>query len=370
MSIPNGLAPGFYNIADILARRVQTVNAATISDALQLSAAIHQRVVDSMYSTSIQRVDWFKRRYRVGGNRRVQSMTQDGTPKPLRSGLEYDVALPLQIVADSIALNMWAENKQTVQDVNDEMVQILEAFNDWEKRTFQAAIFTDTAWTYADDSDDVGDLTIQVLANGSTDGQLYPLRDGSTSTVDHYLAQAASIADTANPYETAYSTLKQHPTNSGPYVSYIASDLVSDTKDLANFRDFASSFVAYGGNATVANQAAMSYLGWGNEVVGVVEGAGSGVGMIIVEADFLPSGYIITQAMGAGAFVGLREELIGGQSLIMRETRPDTNMHKMDFYRRAGKGVVNRIAACVTLIGSGSYSAPTGYTAPYVGVDS
>ena len=370
MAIPNGLAPGFYNIADILSRRVQDVGADTISDALQLSASIHQRIVDEIYTGSIQRVDWFKRRYRVGGQRRVQSMTQDGVPKPFRSGLEYDVALPLQIVADSIAMNMWAENKQTVQDVNDEMVQILQAFNDWERRTFLAAIFTDTAWTYADDSDDVGNLTIQVLANGSTDGQLYPLRDGTAATVDHYLAQAASIADATNPYETAYTTLKQHPTNSGNYVSYIASNLVSDTQDLANFRDFASSFVAYGGNATVANDVAMSYLGWGNEVIGVVEGAGSGVGMVVVEADFLPSNYMITQALGAGAFVGVREETIGGQSLIMREHRPDTNRHKMDFYRRAGKGVLNRVAACVTRIGNGTYAAPTGYTAPYVGVDS
>lgn len=369
MAIPNGLAPGFYNITDILSRRVQDVGAATISDALQRSAAIHQRSVDQMYAGSIQHVDWFKRRYRLGGNRRVQSMTQDGTPKPFRAGLEYDVALPLQIVADSIAMNMWAENKQTVQDVNDEMVQILQAFNDWERRTFLAALFTDTAWTYADDSDDVGNLTIQVLANGSTDSQKYLLRDGSTSTVDHYLAQAAAIADASNPYETAYTTLKQHPTNAGPYVSYIASDLVSTTQDLANFRDFQSSFIAYGGNATTANAQAMSYLGWGNEVIGVVEGAGSGVGMIIVEADFLPSTYIITQALGAGPFVGLREEMIAGQSLIMRETRPNTNMHKTDFYRRAGKGVINRVAACVTRIGNATYAAPTGYTAPYVGVD-
>jgi hypothetical protein len=370
MAIPNGLAPGFYNIDDVLDRRIQDVGAQTISTALQQSAQIHQRIVNEIYGSSVMRVDWFQRRYRVGGNRRVQSMTQDGTPRPFRSGLVYDVALPLQIVADSIAMNMWAENKQTVQDVNDEMVQILEAFNDWEKRTFLAAIFTDTAWTYADDSDDVGNLTIQVLANGSTDSQLYPLRDGSTATIDHYLAQAGSISNSANSYSTAYETLKQHPTNSGPYVSYIASNLVSDTKALADFRPLESTFINYGANATTAANEAMRLMGWGNEVIGVVEGAGSGTGMVIVEADFLPSSYIITQATGAGAFVGVREELIGGQSLIMRETRPNTNHHKMDFYRRAGKGVVNRVAATVTRIGNGTYAAPTGYDAPYVGIDS
>ncbi len=370
MAIPNGLAPGFYNIADILARRVQDVGADTISDALQLSASIHQRIVNEIYAGSIQRVNWFKRRYRVGGQRRVQSLTQDGVPTPMRTGLEYDVALPLQIIGDSIAMNMWAENKQTVQDVNDEMVQILQAFNDWERRTFLAAVFTDTAWTYADDSDDVGNLTIQVLANGATDGQLYPLRDGTTATVDHYLAQSAGIANSTNPYSTAYETLKKHPTNSGAYVSYIASNLVSDTKDLADFRDFESSFVDYGADSTTASRAAMNFMGWGNEVIGVIQGAGTGVGMVVVEADFLPSSYIVTQATGAGAFVGVREELVNGQSLIMRDARPNTNMHKMDFYRRAGKGILNRVAACVTRVGNASYAVPTGYTAPYVGVDS
>lgn len=370
MAIPNGLAPGFYNIQDVLSRRIVDVGAQTISDALQRSAEIHQRIVDELYSTSIMRVNWFKQRYRVGGQRRVQSLTQDGVPRPMRSGLVYDVALPLQIVADSIAFNMWAENKQTVQDVNDETVQMLQAFNDWERRTFLAAIFTNAAWTYADDSDDVGNLTIQVLANGSTDGQLYPKRDGSTSISDHYLGQAGSISDSANPYVTAYETLKVHPSNSGPYVSFIASNLVDDTKALADFRPFESTFIQYGANATTAAAAAMSLMAWGNEVIGVVEGAGSGTGMVVVEADFLPSSYMVTQAMGAGPYVGLREETIGGQALIMRDTRPDTNKHKIDFYRRAGKGVINRVAACVTEIGDASYDIPAGYTAPYVGVDS
>ena len=367
MAIPNGLAPGFYNIADILDRRIQDVGAATISTAIQESAAIHQRLVNEMYSTSCMRVGWIQQRYRVGGQRRVQSMTQDGNPQPFRSGLAYDVALPLQIVADSIAMNMWAESKQTVQDMSDETVQILQAFNYWERRTFLAALFTDTAWTYADDSDDIGSLTIQVLANGSTDGQLYPLRDGTTATIDHYLAQAGTISDSANPFDDAYAILKQHPSNMGPYVATVASNLVATTKALANFRDLPSTLVDYGGNATLAGSNLETLRGWGHEVIGVLENTGSGVGMVVVESDDLPDSYMVTEARGAGAYVGVREETIGGQGLIIRDIMQTTNQHKFDFYRRAGKGVVNRVAATVTRIGNGTYATPTGFTAPYVG---
>lgn len=368
MSIPNGLAPGFYNIADILDRRIQDVGADTISDALRLSGEIHQRVNTALFASSITTFPWFKQRYRLGGQRRVQSMTEDSVPKTQRSGLAYDVALPLQIVADAIGLNMWAENVQTVQDISDEMIQILDAFAHWERRTFLAAIMTDTAWVYADDSDDVGNLTIQVLANGATDGQLYLKRDGVPSVSDHYLAQAGAISDADNPYEDSYDVLKTHPTNAGPYVSYISSSLVATTKALANFQTFNSTFVAYGADRTSAANSAESLLGWGNEVIGVVEEAGTGTGMVIVEVDDLPAGYIVTQALGAGPYVGQREETMNEQSLIMRETRPNENQHKTSFFRRAGKGVVNRVAATLTLVGNASYSAPAGFVAPYVGI--
>lgn len=369
MAIPNGLAPGFYNIDDILDRRIQDVNAETISTAIAESTTIHQRVVDAIYSTAQMRVEWFKRRYRVQGQRRVQSLTESGTPTPQRAGLAYDVALPLQIIGDSVAFNMWAKSKQTVQDVNDEMLQILAAFSVWEKRTFLAALFTDTAWTYADDSDDVGNLTIQVLANGATDSQLYPLRDGSTAVIDHYLAQANAIGDavTDNPYDIAHGILKQHPSNAGPYVAKIASDLVATTKALANFRDLPSTFVDYGVNATLAQQSAQQLVGWGHEVVGVVEGVGNGIGMVIVEDDDLPSTYIVTEALGAGPYVGVREEMIDGQQIAVRNHMVDTNLEKTDLYRRAGKGVVNRVAATVTRIGNANYAVPTGFDAPYVG---
>ena len=367
MAIPNGLAPGFYNIADILDRRIQDVGADTISVAIQQSAAIHQRLVNEMFSTSVMNVDWFQRRYRVSGNRRVQTLSENSVPKPFRSGLTYDVALPLQIVGDSIAMNMWAKSKQTVQEMSDETLQILEAFNYWDRRTFLASIFTDTAWTYSDDSDDVGNLTIQVLANGATDSQEYPLRDGTTATIDHYLAQTASISDAANPFDASYAVLKQHPTNSGQYVATIASNLVSDTTNLANFRDLESSLVDYGDNATLAMNTINSLIGWGHEVVGVLDSTGSGIGMVVVESDDLPDSYMVTEARGAGPYVGVREEQINGQSLIVREIMENTNHHRFDFVRRAGKGVLNRVAATVTRIGNASYAIPSGFEAPYVG---
>jgi hypothetical protein len=367
MAIPNGLAPGFYNLEDVMDRRIMDIGAQTVSDAIVLSASIHQNLVNTIYGSVQQRVSWFKRRYRVGGGRSVQSLTESAAPKPQRSGLEYDVALPLQIIGDSIAMNMWAEAAMTVQDMNLETLQVLQAFNRWEIRTFLAAIMANAAWTYADDSDDVGNLTIQGLANGATDGQLYPLRDGSTATIDHYLGQAGSISNTANPYSAAYDVLKQHPTNSGPYVATIASNLVADTKALATFRDLPSDFISYGDSETLASTSIESLRGWGHEVIGVVEGVGSGRGMVIVESDDLPDSRIVTEARGAGPYVGVREQTVNGQAIEVREHMVNSNLKQIDFYRRAGKGVLNRVAATVTEIGDASYDVATGFTAPYVG---
>lgn len=368
MAVPNGLAPGFYNLEDVMDRRIMDIGAQTVSDAIVLSAQLHQDIVNAIYGTVQQRVSWFKRRYRVGGNRRVQSLTESAAPSPQRSGLEYDVALPLQIIGDSVAMNMWAEAAMTVQDANLETLQVLDAFNQWEIDTFLTAIFASTAWTYADDSDDVGNLTIQGLANGSTDGQLYPLRDGSKAIMNHYLGQAGSISNTANPFTAAYDVLKMHPTNSGPYVATIASNLVADTKALASFRDFPSDFIDYGTSETLAARNAEALKGWGHEVIGVVEGVGSGRGMVIVESDDLPDSRMVVEARGAGPYVGVREQTVNGRTIEIREHMVNSNLKQIDFYRRAGKGVLNRVAATVTEIGDASYDVPTGYAAPFKGV--
>jgi hypothetical protein len=368
MAIPTGYAPGFYNLEDVFDRRITDVNAESLDEAIRLTARLVQDIADGMYGSVQQRVTWFKKRYRVGGNRRVQSLTEHAAPKPFRAGLEYDVALPLQIFGDSIGMNMWAENAMTVGEFALEVTQVFQGFDYWEIRTFLAAIMANAAWTYVDDSDDVGSLTIQGLANGSTDGQLYPLRDGSTATMDHYLGQAASIANTTNPFSAAYDVLKQHPTNMGPYVATVASNLVADTKALAAFRDLPSNFIDYGDSETLASRSIENLRGWGNEVHGVLEGVGSGIGMVIVESDYLPDNYIVTEARGAGPYVGVREQPINGQAIETREHMVNSNLKQIDFYRRAGKGVLNRIAATVTEVGDASYDIPTGFTAPYVGV--
>ena len=68
------------------------------------------------------------------------------------------------------------------------------------------------------------------------------------------------------------------------------------------------------------------------------------------------------------SYVGVREQTVNGQAIEVREHMVNSNLKQMDFYRRAGKGVLNRIAATVTEVGDASYDVPTGFTAPYVGV--
>lgn len=353
----NDLAPGFYTVEDRLGETLSSYGYENSYELLLQSAAIHTATINSLFANAVERVTWAKKRVHVRGGRSVQVMGQNDNPKPRRAGLWFDTGLPLRIAADSIGDNMWARSKTTLQQLNADMLEVQMAFDDWIYLNFLSAIFNDAEWTYADDDDDIGSLTIKTFANGST--QKYPVRSGGTATANHFLYQSNSIADAYNPFPTIRDTLKVHPTNAGATpVVYIASNLRTSVEGLATFKDVPNQLVAYGDDTDLAVERINQYIGWGNEVVGFADDC------VIVEADRIPDSYMHFQAVGTGTKpVAMREpEEAEMRGIVMPDAvRVSSNLQQIDMYMRAGFGVQNPVAGGAMLIGAGAYTPPTGY---------
>ncbi|MBD3251290.1 hypothetical protein GF380_02340 [Candidatus Uhrbacteria bacterium] len=356
----NVVAYGFHNLEDYFDLNLQDTRAPNIGDALNQAFATYSRIMDGMMQVLVEPTTNFKERWRQAGAGTLQPLSENGRPKPTRNIEHYEVAYPLQRGGDSWGGNREARAKMTIGDVNRNVVEAMRKDKDWMIRHILAAMMDNTNWDYEDDDDEVGSLTIRALANGSGDSVKYSLRNGTRATDDHYLASADAISDSNNHYETMLSELKEHPSNSGPYVAYIASNLVTSTKGLSDFVAVANPLIQYGTNADLTDSTVDSVLAFGDEVLGSV---GS---MIVVESSYLPDSYAIAVATGAGQPLAMRQHpeasLQGLQAVPFVE---NSNYAGVDYYRIAGFGARRRVAACVGYFGvSGTYAVPSAYDAP------
>jgi hypothetical protein len=348
----NSTAYGFATIEDRFTELVEN-NIPIVQTAIELSVAEYQRQLDQMLDILVQRTTEYSIRYQLPGSSTLQPLDQHGNPLPVLPSGYYGVALPIQGGGTAWGDNRVSRALKTVADANRDMINVQNADLDWMARHILAAMFTNTTWTYDDPKHDT--LTIQPLANGDT--VTYVRRGGTSSTDNHYSFQAAAIADATNPYPTLYAELNEHPSNSGPYVAYIASSLRDTTMALATFVEVSDPDIRAGANTeTIVGSLAQ---GFGDEVLGKVGH------MWIVEWGRLPDGYIVAVAQGADPVVGMREYPVASlQGLFPEFQNVDGNRHLMKFIRFAGFGVMNRVGAAIRLVGAGAYAIPSGYTAP------
>ncbi|MCC6490682.1 MAG: hypothetical protein IT364_24565 [Candidatus Hydrogenedentes bacterium] len=351
----NALAYGFVQYSHLAAERVTTVGEAAIFAAIQESAAEYNRVASEMISMLALPVTKHTDRFTLPGTGTLQPLDENGEPVPVRPSGYYDVAYPIQGGGTAFGKNIVSEALMTVAEANRLTVEALKQDKDWMIRHMLSAMLDNTTWTYTDPQ--YGSLTIQPLANG--DAVVYVRKGGSSSTDTHYLAQAAAISDVANPFPTIYDELMEHPSNSGPVVCYVPSALTAAIEALTSFVPVVDPDIAPGiaSDRLVANSTAVR--GWGDEVLGKVDKCW------IVEARGLPSTHIVAHAIGAGPVLGMRQypapEL---QGLFTRNSQPAGNLTKTSFYRYAGFGAMNRVAAVVYYVGGGAYVIPTGYENP------
>lgn len=351
----NSAAYGFVGLKDQFANRITVVGVETVTTAIEESIAEYQREQAALLQIFVQKVTFAKKRYKLPSGTTLQPLDQWGNPLPKQPSGNYEVALPIQGGGTAWGDNRVTRAKMTVDDANEFTWMVMTDDMDWVVRHVLAAIFTNTTWTYEDPNDEIGDLTIQPLANG--DSVVYTRKGGSSSADDHYLAQASSIDDSNNPFPTIKNELMEHPSNKGDIVSYVPTNLVDDIKALTNFIPVEDIDVTPGIGSDTLNR--VIDQGVGDEVLGKVDG------VWVVEWKRLPDNYIVSFATGADPVVGMREyEEPELQGLFPEFQNVDGNRQLYKFIRYAGFGILNRVGACVMRIGNGSYAIPSGYTAP------
>lgn len=356
----NTAAYGFINLQHLFNQRVADAGPAIVYDAVRLTAAEHTREINELMSAFVMTTEVAQEQYALPGGGTLQPLDEIGNPKTTRAGETWQVGFPIKGAGDAYGMDRVTAAMMTVEEVNNIVTNMQMKDASWNRLHLLKSILDNVSWTYNDivgrgGYRGLGNITVRPLANA--DNVVYPFAGISDPATDnHYYAQAAAIADNANPYPTILTELSEHPTNSGPYVAYIATSLVATTQALATFIAVRDADVQPGsGSDTLVGTLSE---GFGDSVLGKVGD------MWIVEWRGLPAGYGIAHARGAGQFVKMREypapELKG---FFTEQFDVDGNHKGTRMLRYAGYGVANRIAAAAFQIGNATYQVPSGYTA-------
>lgn len=350
---------GFTSLAELAHERVTEVGQDVVWDAVTASVNEWERVVSQMLEVLAWRTTSFKMREMLPGGAQYQTLHEAGAPLITKSRGYYELSFPLQMGGYSFGLTERSWAYLTVEEMARLTSDGLRADADWLRRLMLAALFTNTSWTFKDELH--GSLAIQPLANGDT--QEYVFRgDSSMATDNHYLAQAAAISDTDDPFPTIYEELAEHVGVDGPYVAYIPTNLKTAVMGLTSFSEVKDSDLV----PSVTND----YVKPGAEGAiptfsGRVLGKSSEVW--IVNWPSLPDNYILGLALNASPKVlawreHVPQELRGLRTV--RITNDRNGLYEIQFKRDAGFGARNRVAGLVYQIGSATYSAPTSLAAP------
>lgn len=352
--MPNELAYGFVDLRHLWSQRVTELGASVFTNAINESAAEHTRALNAMLSNLADRTTDRTRRVLLPGSGTLQPLDEHGNPLPVRPEGYYEVAFPIQGGGTAWGDNRVTRALMTVEEANRFTVDALVKDRDWVERHALAAILDEGEWTYGDPQ---GDITIVPLANG--DSVTYNFVGGSTATDDHYSAQAAAIADATNPFPALYDELAEHPGNSGPFVAYVPSNVVSDIEALTAFIPVTDPDILIG--SATDQLRGVADRGVGDEVLGKVSK------MWIIEWKALPDNYIVGHARGAGSPLAMREYPAAELQGFFPEMHSEDGNHMVTrMIRYAGFGVQNRVSAAVVFVEAGdtTYDIPSGFATP------
>lgn len=346
---------GFENLQDLRNKRVEEVGVQIVDDAVRKFYAQHNADMDALTNLFCKRTTEYKTKFKTATNNRLQPLDENGKAIVVKGQAQYEVALPLQMAGTAWGANWLTTKKMTVQDVSDKTDTMSIGDINWMRDHLLAALFANVNWNF--DDDDHGTLVIKGLANNDSDTYQVLAGAGNQATANHYLAQAANISDAANPFPTIYKKLTSHPENSGEVIVFVASNLVTDIENLANFKEAPDPNIREGANASVLTGNLNATVP--GKVVGYVDKCW------IVEWAMLPDGYHISVTTGGERPLALREDVEADlRGFIMAAEKEDYPFYERQYVRRAGFGGWNRVGATVGLIGNASYSIPTGYTNP------
>jgi hypothetical protein len=352
----NQILYGFVNLKDVFGQRVDDVGVGVVNDAIDATVAEHNRQMETLLSLFVTPTTEYKIRYRTPGAARLQPLDENGRARPIKAGGYYDVAYPLQDAGTAWGYTYKAGKKMTVGEANEYLATLLTADKRWMRDHIMAALFTNAAWTFADEQH--GSLTIKGLANSDTDTYLIQAGTDAGATDTHYLAQANAIDNSNDPFETIYSELTEHPENSGDVVVLVPTGLKASIQGLSAFYPQADPNLSPG-MATTTVRGSL-----GAAVPGMVFGYHESR-VWISEWKSLPAGYMVAVATGGPRPLAMRQEpetsLQGFQRVADRNDHP---FYESQYLRIAGFGAQNRVGAVVYRVGNGAYAIPTNYTSP------
>jgi len=357
----NNTAYGFHSLQEIFSQRIGsgTQNVELVRNAITTTVAEHTRQLNEVTSVFAARTTAAKARFTLPTTGTLQPIDEFGNPKPVAGGGYYEVGFPIQGGGTAFGTDRVSRQLMTIQQANDDVLGAQLKDVDWVMRHMLAAIFTKTAWTYTDRDSTIGDISVKGLASGDTDK--YAFAGGTVSTDDHYRATADAIDDSHNPFSPLRKELSEHPGNRGPFVAYVPSNLVDAITALTEFKDKPDENITALSGEVLNNEGAQVRR-FGDEVLGYLKSAR----MWVVEWKRLPDSYMIATALGnTDPVLKMREyDAPALQGFFPELHSPDGNLNITRLLRYAGFGVYDRTGAAVQLIGNGTYSVPTGYTAP------
>ncbi len=352
------IAYGFLELKDIFSQRVVDNTIDVVDAAIQASVDEHNRQMDAIMSLFVEPTTGFKSRFMQTNAHRLQPLDDNGRARPIKVAGYYDVAFPIQQAGSAWGANYVTRQKMTVGDANRITLSMLEADMRWMRDHIIAALVTSASWTFEDD--EFGSLTIENLADGGS--ETFQILSGADqmATDNHLVGWANAINDGAdNALVGMYNDLVEHPENGGEVIALVATDLKASILDLDTFYEKSDPNVRLGANTA-------ELVGdLGAAVPGELLGYEAASGAWVVEWKSLPNGYFIGVTTQGEKPLKMRQdpepELQGFKRVAEREDHP---FLESQWLRRAGFGAFNRVGGYVGLVGNGTYSTPSGYSAP------
>ena len=357
---------GFETLQDRLSQRIGDNLIDEVNTAITTAVEFHNQQLNAIMDLFVAPTTKAKTRYRHPFTTRNQPLDQFGRPRPVKGAQSYDVAFPLQMSGSRMGWTWQNSANVTVADVQETIYSIMMGDQRWVFDHILAALFQDDGWTYLDDDDDIGSLTIEGLANG--DSFIYSMYSGSDvgATDDHILAQANAIGSGSdNPYPTILAELEEHPENgSGPFIAFIPTALKATTTALGTFNPVRDPNITPATSSdTLTGSLGVTVPGGDRMILGYEDS-----GIWIVEYPRLPSEHIIAVSAGGAPPLGMRQPEPAEQQGFA-EVPADMDSSPFPFMQRswirqAGFGGWNRVGGVAYRIGNGTYAVPTGYSAP------
>jgi len=353
------------NLKDVWNFRITQVGVGLVDNAINQSLAEHNRQMDAMMSLFVETTTDFKTTFVAPQVGRLQGLDENGKARTVKLVGRYDVSLPLKMAGTAWGANYITKVKMTVEEAA-RFTNVLTDFDArWMKDNLLAAIFQNG--TYSVNDPRAGTLTIAGLANGDSTPYQVPLGgDTATTNHNHYLAQAAGIADASNPFPTIWQHLIEHPENGSmdtEIICFVPDSQLTAVQNLANFRPVFPPQLRPAATeqvltATLSDSVPGRVVGFTNRCW-------------IVHWPSLPADYVVAVATQGPKAIAMRQEpepeLQGFNRVADDGDLPDADEYPFwhcQYQRIAGFAGWNRVGALVYRIGNASYAVPSGLTQP------